>query len=168
MKPAPTFLSRHRLARLTVWARLMLMWMAQTFLSDARHSRTRRDPILDAFVRFAGDLIFLRAADECRLASRPKLGARFFATPGFRQKRLRVSRRAAYGSWLHKALRHRDPRRRIAMLLHALMHAEAYAARLKPRLMRRLTRLRPRIVARPPAAPLRSLATFAPSAADSS
>lgn len=77
--------------------------------------------------------------------------------------------RASLGSRLRAALRHRDPRERIARLLSAIGDLDGYARRyLVRRMLRRFTKLRPIVIVALQACALVCQSIVAPVAADSS
>jgi hypothetical protein len=150
----------------------MLVWVAGAFIGAFTTSRRLRrygDITLNALATQVAALIFHRAVNLLSLYARPQQIVRVFGTRGFKQRTGPKSLvRAAHGSWLRKALRHRDPVARISILLHALANIDRYVARVLPRLKRRLTRISARVIAAPPAHAVRSLAITDICAADSS
>ncbi len=165
-------ISQHRLETLATWSQLMLVWFVGAFTGAMKNSRRFRrygDLKLDALATQVAAIIFHRAVNLLRLYARPQHIVRVFGVRGFHQRTGPKSLiRAAHGSWLRKALRHRDPVARISILLHALANIDRYVARILPRLKRRLTRISARVIAAPPAHEVRSLADVEPCAADSS
>jgi hypothetical protein len=172
MKHHRPHISQHRLERLATWSRLMLVWFAGIFAGVCTKSRRLRrygDLTLDRLAAQVAAIIYHRAVNLLSLYARPQETVRVFGTRGFHQRTGPKSLiRAAHGSWLRKALRHRDPVARISILLHALAHIDRYVARILPRLKRRLTRIAARVIASPPAHALRSLARVETRATDSS
>ncbi|MBN8606986.1 MAG: hypothetical protein J0L81_08725 [Caulobacterales bacterium] len=172
MKHIRPHISQHRLERLTTWSRLMLVWFVGAFTGAMKNSRRLRrfgDLTLNALATQVAAIIFHRAVNLLSLYARPQQVVRVFGTRGFKQRTGPKSLiRAAHGSWLRKALRHRDPAARISILLHALAHVDRYVARILPRLKRRLTRISARVIAAPPAHAVRSLADVEACVADSS
>jgi hypothetical protein len=150
----------------------MLVWFAGVFTGAMKYSRRLRrygDLTLNHLATQIAALIYHRAVNLLSLYARPQQIVRVFGVRGFRQRTGPKSLvRAAHGSWLRKALRHRDPATRICILLHALAHIDRYVARILPRLKRRLTRISARVIAAPPAHAVRSLADVEACAADSS
>ena len=150
----------------------MLVWFAGAFIGAVTKSRRLRrygDLKLNALASQVAALIFHRAVNLLSLYARPQQTVRVFGMRGFKQRTGPKSLvRAAHGSWLRKALRHRDPVARICILLHALANIDRYVARILPRLKRRLTRISARVIAAPPAHAVRSLADVGVCAADSS
>ena len=172
MKHIRPHISQHRLERLATWSRLMLVWIVGAFIGTMKNSRRLRrfgDLTLNALATQVAAIIYHRAVNLLRLYARPQEIVRVFGTRGFKQRTGPKSLiRAAHGSWLRKALRHRDPVARISILLHALANIDRYVARILPRLKRRLTRISARVIAAPPAQQVRSLALADICAADSS
>lgn len=164
-----TLISAQRLARLTAWTRLALMWFAMFLFAPAALTNIRRLNrfgflSLDDLTRCVRDLIVIRAAQIMRTPPQPR--QRFdYAQPGFRRRmHPRQLIRAAAGSRLRRALRHRDMATRISILLAALRDLDAFARAIA----RKLTRLAPILACAPPHNSVRTLACAAPYAADSS
>jgi hypothetical protein len=159
----------HRLARLIAWTRLVLAWVAMLMFSAAPKINARRlgrfaNLSLDSLARRVRNLIIIRAAQLMNPRRRAK--QRFnFAASGFTRRTIpRQLLRSIGGSRLRRALGHCDPAARISMLLEALRDIDALARRIA----RYLTRLAPIIAVQPPQDAARTLAAFAPRAADSS
>jgi hypothetical protein len=150
----------------------MLVWFAGAFVGAIKNSRRFRrygNLTLNALATQVAAIIYHRAVNLLSLYARPQQMVRVFGVSGFKQRTGPKSLiRAAHGSWLRKALRHRDPVARISILLHALANLDRYVARILPRLKRRLTRISARVIAAPPAHAVRSLADVDVCAADSS
>jgi hypothetical protein len=151
--PRP-YLTSHRRRRLVLWALTMLAWIA-SLLSGAvplsRHWRQRYRKIsLHGLALMVKQLILARAAEIN--GQRPKRRLIYFKHG--RDLRRRHFMRSAYGSKLRRALRHRDPLARIAILIDALKHLDAWAQPFAKRLRRGFTRLRAIVAAPEPAAPL--------------
>ena len=138
---APPFVSNHRLARLTTWARLWLARAAGVLAHFAcalpeefeRNLRAHLDQCAYLLAR----VIFLRAF--------ARLDRRLLA--GIKQKAPAATRRSAcmravLGSKLRSALRGKDARTKLAALANAVHDAETHIAKLARRLARGLTRRR--------------------------
>lgn len=154
----------------------MLLWIGALLFGDQprrahrRHIRQRYGYAgLDWLARFVAHLIFLRAFNGLNVRARRPGRVRNHAPAGFiRRTAPRNLPRSVRGSALRRALRHRDPRQRLAILLDALTRIDAFAAKLAPRLKRRFSRLFAICIARPPQVRVRQLALKAAFAADSS
>jgi hypothetical protein len=138
MRTAPaSFVSHHRLARLTAWARLWLVWFVGAFvcwLGATPAPRQTRDH-LNAARRILGRLIFLQAA--ARMRAPPKANHRHG------RLKQRAIKRALIGSRLRRALTGKgDCYHRLGALLTAWRDTERHFAALMRRLRRGLTRLR--------------------------
>jgi hypothetical protein len=173
MKSSPYIISSHRLVRLIAWARLALAWAAMMLFSEDAPRPTRRRIrrygllSLDRLERLVRNLVLIRAA---QLARRPARRCTFaFAPAGFRRRRrTRQLLRAVAGSRLRRALRDRDPAKRMARLVQALADIETLARRIVRRLPKGLTRVRALVAVRPPHERIRSLAAPARCTCDSS
>lgn len=172
--PQPA-ITPHRFARIVLWAKRMLAWVALTLHSESaprvmrRHIRQRYGFISLAWIeRLVGALALIRAAKIARLKPLKRAPAHTAAPSGFHRRAPRAGgRRATLGGRFRKALKRRDPRERLHCLLSALSDIDAFARRyLVKRGLRRLTRRRPLIIAAPPAQPLESLTAAAVGAAD--
>jgi len=163
----PTLITQHRLKRLSAWAMLMLVWMAQVFFAEAappakrRYLRQRYRRNLDDMARCIYALIIVRAGQL--LKPRPRAGrlAHFSAPAGFAYRQAgRQWLRTMIGSALRKRLYARNPLLRVARLLAAVRDLEAFAAHVANRLRRGLGRAIPLVVTRPPhdAAPILRMA----------
>lgn len=170
-------LKPHRFARIARWATAMLAWLAVLLFADAA-PRTERRRIrqrygfasLDWAARLVRSLAIIRAVEIAGVLPCTGPPLRDAARAGFhrRVERAAISRAIA-GARFRKALKARDPRARLQLLLAALADMDAFARRyLLRRAQRRLTKLHAVIPLAPPAAALRSLAAPEPCAADSS
>ncbi|WP_395644994.1 hypothetical protein [Terricaulis sp.] len=169
-------LNPHRLARIILWARTMLAWLASVLFADAKPASRRRIRQrygfagLDWAARLVRGLAIIRAAEITGIRPVPRPQLRNAARPGFRR---RITRggigRALAGARFRKALKARDPQQRLQLLLAAATDIDAFARRyLVRRLLRRLTKVCAVLMRAPPADALSSLAMPAPCAADSS
>lgn len=164
-----TPISARRLARLTAWTRLVLVWFAMFLFAPSPPDNLRRVNrfgflSLDALALCVRDLIVIRAAQMIAAAPqrRPRLD---YATTGFRRRlHPRQLIRAAAGARLRRALRHHDPATRISILLAALRDLDRFARAIA----RKLTRLTPIVIAAPRAVRLCTQIQPIPCAADSS
>jgi hypothetical protein len=169
-------LKPHRFARLVLWAKTMLIWLAvvlfdETAAIDRRRIRQRyRFASLDALERLVRALAVIRAVEITGVSRRPRPPLRNAAPAGFRRRVRRSGlMRATVGSRFRKALKAHDPRARIHRLLAALADIDAFARRyLAPRALRRLTKLHSVVMYAPPAEAVVSLAATEPRAADTS
>lgn len=177
MKPPPTILNPHRRARVTLWARTMLMWAALVLFSvlparsNRRHIRQRYAFLsLDKIERIVRALILVRSVEIAGVRGGSGQRLRHAPPAGFHRPARRSGlMRASLGSRFRAAFRHRDLHRRILNLLAAIADIDGFARRyLVPRASRRLTRLRAIIIAAPKACALIGLEAPEPSAADSS
>jgi hypothetical protein len=112
----------------------MLTWIAAA-LSGAepnwrRLRQRRRKMSIERLSTMVKQLILLRAAEIAGL----KRNKRLTYFKHGRDLRRRHFMRSLYGSNLRRALDHRDPIARIAILIDALIHLEARAARFAKRL----------------------------------
>jgi hypothetical protein len=117
----------------------MLTWVASVFSGRAltrRHLHQRGDLSVPGLAVLVKQLILIRACELVRLNR---------ARPAFFQRgrdlRPRHIMRSIIGSKLRRALDHRDPLKRIAILIGALTHLDAWSARFAKRLYRGLRRL---------------------------
>lgn len=159
-------ISEQRFARLTAWAGLMLAWIGM-MLFGAERPRPRRRLLrrryrylsLHPMARLIARFVVMRAAEMLnRRPARSDVRCDF-APDGFaRRTRPRQLVRAAIGSRLRRALRHRDIAARFAVLAHALANLDALVAGFMRRARRGLTRLYPITLAAPPADAVRSSA----------
>jgi len=155
MNPIPsTFISALRFDRLKAWARLTLLWMGALMFAPLAAGFNRRriaryqHMTLSRMANTVARLILIRAAVMYAPPRRHRRTSRPFAPEGVRQRATPQHLvRSAIRSRIRRALRHRDPGQRLAILLGALVNIDALARKL----YRRLTRLRPLIIARPPA-----------------
>lgn len=134
-------LSKHRRARLIAWTLAMLMWMASVLFagapfSDRQERRRRAHMSLDRLERMVIMLIVSRARDF--ICERPR--GKFTTVRRGRSLLSRGVLRALVGSRLRKALRRKDIRERLAVLLGAIRNIDLYAAPLAKRLRRGLTK----------------------------
>lgn len=170
------FLHPHRFARIVRWAQAMLAWLALLLFADAPRVDRRRIrqragfASLDWAARLVRTLAILRAAEISGIRKRPRPPLRNAAGAGFRRRITRGAIcRAIAGARFRKALKARDPRTRLQLLLTALADIDAFARRyLLPRALRRLTKLHAVIMRAPPADSIFSLTAPEPCRADSS
>lgn len=176
MKLSPALINHRRLARIILWAQTILVWVALTMFSPKSHADRRRIRqryhflSLDWLRRLVGVLIFVRAVEIVRPTGRAGSSSRDPSPKGFRRRlRLHGMMRASLGSRLRAALRHRDPRERIMLLLAAIADLDGFARRyLVRRVMRRFNKLRAIVIAAPQVCALVCQSIRAPVAADSS
>lgn len=176
MNLTPPPAKSHRIARITIWARAMLAWLALFILSPEaggvrRHIRQRyRFISLDKIERLICALVLIRSVEIARPRRRAHRQVRNAAPPSFRRRVRRGGLlRATFGSRLRASLRHRDPRERIARLVAAAADIDGYARRyLVPRAVRGLARLYAVILVAPQASALAGEIVAPPKAADSS
>jgi hypothetical protein len=126
MQTQRPYLTSHRRQRLVLWALTMLTWIA-SLLGGAmplrRHLRQRyRKMSLDGIALMIKQLILVRAGE---INSRRK--RRLVFSKRGRDLRRRHFMRSIYGAKLRRALKHRDPLARIAILADALKHLEVLA-----------------------------------------
>ena len=159
----------HRFARLIAWALCVVAWVAAMLAGNAaivRHARQRDWHLgLDNLAWLVRRLILARACQLGRLRSRrrPRGHGR---GPVKRNVHLL---RAAAGSRLRRALRHRDMSARLSLFVHALRNIDTYAAPLARRLVKRcLTRLAPILPAPTADALILGAPASPPACADSS
>ncbi|HJS80421.1 MAG TPA: hypothetical protein VJ748_07320 [Vitreimonas sp.] len=128
------YLTRHRRQRLVLWALAMLAWIASLFAGrepTRRQLRQRHRRLsIHGLAMMVKRLILLRAADIAGLKRKRRP---LFFKHG-RDMRRRHFMRSIFGSKLRRALHHRDPIARIAVLIDALTHLDAWAARFAKRL----------------------------------
>lgn len=135
-------LTEHRLARLTRWARLFLVWLAGAFAACVPAPRRARRR-LDAVARMLAQLIFLHAAARVRAPAR---------RANHHHGRLRASSwRSIAGAGLRRAMAGEDLPARLIAILCVMRDFDAHVARLARRLSCGLTRLRVIPPARTPA-----------------
>ena len=132
--PRRPHLTQHRRQRLVLWALAMLTWIASVLTGAApnwRRLRQRhRKMSIQRLTMMVKQLILLRASDIAGL--RRKQRPAFFKHG--RDLRRRHFMRSIFGAKLRRALHHRDPIARIAILIDALTHIDAWAARFAKRL----------------------------------
>jgi hypothetical protein len=123
------YLTQHRRRRLGLWALAMLAWIASLLAGHEptwRQLRQRyRRMSIHGLAMMVKRLILLRAADIAGL----KRKRRPLYFKHGRDMRRRHFMRSIFGSRLRRALDHRDPIARIAILIDALTHLDAWAAR---------------------------------------
>ena len=128
------YLTQHRRRRLVLWALAMLAWIASLLAGHKptwRQLRQRhRRMSIHGLAMLVKQLILLRAADIAGLKRKRRP---LFFKHG-RDLRRRHFMRSILGSRLRRALNHRDPIARIAVLIDALTHLDAWAARFAKRL----------------------------------
>ena len=146
----------------------MLMWIASHLAGrepGARHLRQRhRSMSLHGLARMVKQLILLRAADIAGLKRKQRP---LFFKHG-RDLRRRHFMRSILGARLRRALNHRDPMARIAILIGALTNIDAWAARFAKRLRCGFMRLWSIAPAPMPAIAMPRAPAYAPVCADSS
>jgi len=167
-------LKPHRVARIALWARTMLLWIALLLTSGLMRVNRRHVRQRCGFVSLTRMEVLIRALAMIRVGRFiPKRRARVqrsAAPSGFvRRVRRGGMMRASAGSRFRKALRSRDLLQRIHLLVSALADIDAFARRyLLARAVRGLTRICPVLLFAPPADAARSLAGSTPLAQDSS
>jgi hypothetical protein len=164
--PRRPHLTPHRRQRLVLWALAMLAWMASVFAGGVptrRQLRQRGHLSVPRLAMLVKKLILVRASEIARLRRGPPV---FFKRG--RDLRPRHILRSVIGSELRHALDHRDPLRRIAILIDALTHLDALATRFAVRLRRGIVRLWAIRPAPMSAAPILGLPAPPPACADSS
>jgi hypothetical protein len=146
----------------------MLAWIASLL---AGHEPTRRQlrqrhrrMSIHGLAMMVKRLILLRAADIAGLKRKRRP---LFFKHG-RDMRRRHFMRSIFGSELRRALNHRDPIARIAILIDALTHLDAWAARFAKRLRCGFNRLWSIAPAPMPADAILGLPASPPACADSS
>jgi hypothetical protein len=130
--PRP-YLTSHRRRRLVLWALTMLAWIAALLAGVEpvrRHWRQRYCISLFGLALMVKQLILVRAAE---INGQRRRGRLVYFKRG-RDLRRRHFMRSIYGSKLRRALRHRDPLARIALLADTLKHLDAGAQRFAKRL----------------------------------
>ena len=146
----------------------MLMWIASLLTSrepGARHLTQRhRNMSLHRLAMMVKQLILLRARDIAGLKRKHRP---VFFKHG-RDLRRRHFLRSILGSKLRRALNHRDPIARIAILIDALTHLDAWAVRFAKRLRCGFMRLWAIAPAPMPDVPLLGAPAPTPACADSS
>lgn len=166
----------HRFARIVLWAKTMVAWLALALFSeiriDRRHNRRRYHHISLAWIeRLVGTLAIIRATE---LAALPRIKSqppqRNAAPAGFRQRAWGAGvHRAILGGRLRKALKRKDPRQHFERLYAALSDIDAFARRhLLKRVLRRFTKRRAVVMAAPPVAAIASQPPSLPCVADTS
>jgi hypothetical protein len=165
----------HRFARITLWAKAMLAWLALALFSETRvsrrHVRQRYGFLSLAWMeRLVGSLALIRAVELANLPCINRPPPRNTAPAGCVRRTPRAgAHRAILGARFRKALKHRDRIQHFERLCAALSDIDAFARRnLVKRMRRRLTKRRAVIMSAPPADPVASLAFTAPGAADTS
>ena len=160
------YLTQHRCRRLVLWALTMLAWIGAVLagvVPNRRRQRQRGDVSLDTLADFIKQLVLMRDAEVSDVEYERALFSRH-------DRDLRCAHvfRSVIGSKLRRALRHRDPARRIALLIHALKHLDVLTADFARRVRRGFTRLWPILPALMPAVAIRAAAVPALAAPDSS
>jgi hypothetical protein len=133
-------LTQHHRRRIILWALAMLTWVASVFAGakpKRRHLSQRGDVSIPCLARLVKQFIFVRAGEMMRLPHRDPPN---FMKRG-RDLQPRHAARSIYGSALRRALTHRDPLTRIAILIDALTHLDVWATRLTKRFRNGLRRL---------------------------
>lgn len=128
-------ISDHRLARLTAWLRLWLIW----FVGLCAHAGTwgGRPRDLDPLARFVAELVIVSAGR--------RLDVEAFAVKRARHRqgrRVREGLRTQTGARLRRTLRGRDWRTRLMAILSVMRDLDTHVSALARRLRRGLTRLR--------------------------
>jgi hypothetical protein len=174
MRSLPKPVSNHRLARLIVCARALIVWAAAVFFESLFANRRRirqryRMLSIDKLTHLVRNLMIARVAQLAR--RNPSRHCRFDdARPGFR-RRARTGNllRSIAGSRLRRFLDAGDVAARFALLIRILANLDAY---VRPLLLRRalrgINRLTAVVAVRPPHDALRTLAAPFPALADSS
>lgn len=127
-------LSDHRLARLTAWLQLSLVWLVGFCVTWWRDDDVRRRD-LDRAAYAVASLVFFNA-QRC-------IDQRRIRPSNNRHGRLTTAtRRALLGSRLRRALQGRDWRARLMAIVTVMRDLDAHATALAHRLRRGLTRLR--------------------------
>jgi hypothetical protein len=143
----------------------MLAWIGSLLAGHAptrRRLRQRGHMSIHALATMIKHLVIVRAGEIVRPRPRGKV---------FKHGRDMSPRhvvRSLTGSRLRRALNHRDPAKRIALLIHALKHLDTWAERLAHRARRGFRRLFAIAPAPTPAIALLSAPALAPARADSS
>jgi hypothetical protein len=175
MQLSQPIIKPYRFARILIWAKAMLAWLALALFSETRinrrHIRRRYHFISRAWIeRLVGTLAIIRATELAALPRIKRPPPRNAAPPGFRRRAWRAGvHRAILGARLRKALKHKDPRRHFERLFAALSDIDAFVRRyLLKRVLRRFTKRRAVVMAASPAVAVLALAVAAPGAADTS
>lgn len=138
-------ISDHRLARLTAWLRLWLIWFVGLCARAGDWGWRPRD--LDPLARFVAHLVIIGAARRLDLdAFAMRRGRHRYGRAG------REIQRTQAGARLRCALRGRDWRTRLMAILTVIRDLDAHVSALARRLRRGLTRLRV-IAPKPTSAP---------------
>jgi hypothetical protein len=127
--PRRPHLTQHRRRRLVLWALAMLAWIASVFAGIAptrRHLSQRGAMSIHRLARMVKQLVLLRAADIAGLKRKTRPPLLFKRGRDMRRRHIM---RSMVGSRLRRALDHRDPVARIAILIDALTHLDDWAAR---------------------------------------
>jgi hypothetical protein len=127
--PRRPYLAPHRRQRLILWALAMLTWIASVLASIAptrRHLSQRGAMSIHRLARMVKQLVLLRAADIAGMKRKTRPPLLFKQGRDMRRRHIM---RSMVGSRLRRALDHRDPVARIAILIDALTHLDAWAAR---------------------------------------
>jgi hypothetical protein len=164
--PRRSHLTQHRRQRLVLWALARLTWIASWLagaMPTCRQLRQRGGVSIDRLATMVKRLILIRAAE---IAGLRRKRLRFFKHG--RDLRRRHFMRSVLGSKLRRALRHRDPIARIAILIDALTHLDAWATRFAKRLRCGFMRLWSRAPAPMTAEALLGAPAPSPACADSS
>jgi hypothetical protein len=163
----------HRLARLTLWARAILVWAAAVLLGllipDTRRERQRRSALsLGKLAYLVRNLMIAHIALHVR--NRPQRAWRDFSRTGFRRRRpTRNPLRAIAGARLRRFLLAGSVTERLARLAKIMSDIDAYARRfLLRRALHGVTRLSPILMVSPPHDVARALASPAAICADTS
>ena len=164
----------HRLARLILCARAMIIWAAAVLFDGLIPSRRRirqRYGMLsiDRLTRLVRILLVARAG-QMIVKRREARSFRDAAGPGFRRRvRPRNVLRSIAGSRLRRFMRHGGDAERFARLVRMLNNLDAYArAFLLRRAENGVNRLAPVLAVRPPHDAARTLFAPSPAPADSS
>lgn len=174
MHKPPHPINAHRLARLIVCARGMIVWAAAVFFdglfANRRRIRQRFGMLsIDKLTRLVRNLMIARTAQIAgvRRLRRPH---RDDTRSGFRRrKRARKVLRSIAGSRLRRFMKQGGDAERFARLIHMMHNLDAYARSfLLRRAANGVNRLVPILPVRPPHDAVRALAAPMPALADTS
>lgn len=133
MRTAPQTISKHRLARLNVCARLTLVWLVGVIAAWWGEGGRAHPRALDRVAHGVGALIVLNAIERHTPLKPPK----YRPIP-----QRRANLRAVIGADLRRALRAGDLPSRVMAILAVVRDAKHHIAKLLRRLRSGLTRLR--------------------------
>ena len=173
IKPPP--INAHRLARLIVLARAVIVWAAAVFFESLIPSRRRirqRYGMLsiDKLTRMVRNLLIARVGQLARGRSTTMRRPRNYAPPGFRRRmRARNLLRSIGGGRLRRFMNAGGDAARFARILQIVGDLDTYArAFLLRRAENGVNRLMPLLAIRPPHARGNTLGAPAPACADTS